>query len=96
MRVLAHLSDLHFGRTDTRVVEALLADLQHHRPDLVVISGDITQRARTYQFAEARAFLDRLPCPAVIVPGNHDLVPLYRPLGRLFNPPSRLAGVARR
>ncbi|MBI5164111.1 MAG: metallophosphoesterase [Magnetospirillum sp.] len=86
MRVLAHLSDLHFGRTDAKVVEALVADLHHVRPDLVVISGDLTQRARSHQFAEARAFLARLPAPAVVVPGNHDLAPFYRPLHRLFTP----------
>lgn len=86
MPVLAHLSDLHFGRTDTKVVEALLADLAHQRPDLIIISGDLTQRARTSQFAEARAFLDRLPAPALMVPGNHDLAPLYNPLSRLFRP----------
>lgn len=86
MRLLAHLSDLHFGRTDKVVVESLLADLHRHRPDRVVISGDLTQRARSHQFAEARGFLDRLPAPALIVPGNHDIAPLYRPLKRLFNP----------
>ncbi len=86
MRLLAHLSDLHFGRTDARVVESLLADLHHHRPDLIAISGDLTQRAKSHQFAEARQFLDALPAPAVIVPGNHDLAPLYRPLNRLFRP----------
>lgn len=89
MPVLAHLSDLHFGRTDAMVVEALLADLARHRPDLVIISGDLTQRARAHQFAEARAFLDRLPAPALVVPGNHDLAPLYRPLNRLFRPRAR-------
>lgn len=86
MPVVAHLSDLHFGRTDPEVVQALLEDLTQQRPDLVIISGDLTQRARTYQFAEARAFLDRLPAPALVVPGNHDLAPLYRPLNRLFRP----------
>lgn len=86
MPVLAHLSDLHFGRTDATVVEALLDDLTKARPDLVVISGDLTQRARSSQFAEARAFLDRLPAPALVVPGNHDLSPLYSPLNRLFRP----------
>lgn len=86
MKTIAHLSDLHFGRTDARVVEALLADLHRHRPDLIVVSGDLTQRARTHQFAEARAFLDQLPAPALVVPGNHDLAPLYRPLSRLLSP----------
>ncbi|MGE5517300.1 MAG: metallophosphoesterase family protein [Bacteroidota bacterium] len=86
MPVIAHLSDLHFGRTDATVVEALLNDLIERRPDLVVISGDLTQRARSHQFAEARAFLARLPAPALVVPGNHDLAPMYRPLSRLFRP----------
>ena len=86
MRLVAHLSDLHFGRTDPAVVHALLADLHHHKPDLVIVSGDLTQRARSHQFAEARAFLARLPAPAMVVPGNHDIAPLYRPLKRLFQP----------
>jgi 3',5'-cyclic AMP phosphodiesterase CpdA len=86
MRTIAHLSDLHFGRTDNQVVEALLTDLGHQRPDLVIVSGDLTQRARSHQFAEARNFLDRLPAPALVVPGNHDLAPMYRPLNRLFRP----------
>ena len=86
MTLVAHLSDLHFGRTDARVVDALLADLHHHQPDLVIISGDLTQRARSHQFAEARDFLGRLPAPALVVPGNHDLAPLYQPLTRLFQP----------
>ncbi|MCR6632081.1 MAG: metallophosphoesterase [Magnetospirillum sp.] len=86
MPVVAHISDLHFGRTDTTVVEALLGDLARQRPDLVIVSGDLTQRARTRQFAEARDFLDRLPAPALVVPGNHDIAPLYRPLNRLFRP----------
>ncbi|OAN43938.1 phosphohydrolase [Paramagnetospirillum marisnigri] len=86
MRTIAHLSDLHFGRTEAKVVRALLLDLEHHRPDLVIISGDLTQRARSHQFAEARAFLSHIPAPALVVPGNHDLYPLYRPLARLFRP----------
>lgn len=86
MRTVAHLSDLHFGRTDPAVTHALLDDVHRHRPDLVIVSGDLTQRARSHQFAEARAFLARLPAPAMVVPGNHDLVPVYRPLKRLFRP----------
>jgi 3',5'-cyclic AMP phosphodiesterase CpdA len=86
MTVIAHLSDLHFGRTDPGVVDALLTDLHHHRPDLVVVSGDLTQRARSHQFAEARAFLEKLPAPSLVVPGNHDLAPLYRPIKRLLAP----------
>ena len=86
MRTIAHLSDLHFGRTEAKVVAALLHDLERHRPDLVIISGDLTQRARSHQFAEARAFLSHIPAPALVVPGNHDLYTLYRPFARIFRP----------
>ena len=85
MRTLVHLSDLHFGRTDPAVIEPLLASVQASRPDCVVVSGDLTQRARVDQFRHARAFLDRLPEPQVVVPGNHD-VPLYRVLERMLDP----------
>jgi 3',5'-cyclic AMP phosphodiesterase CpdA len=88
MKLIAHLSDLHFGRHDAVLAEALLADLREARPDLLAVSGDLTQRARRREFAAARAFLDALGGPAIVVPGNHD-VPLYdvgrrflRPLGR--------------
>lgn len=100
MRLIAHISDLHFGRHDPRLVEALQASLATAAPDLIAVSGDLTQRARRREFAAARAFLDRLrPTPMVIVPGNHD-VPLYnvvrrfaRPLGRFerFLGPDRAA-----
>ena len=58
---------------------------EEHRPDLVVISGDLTQRAKPWQFREARAFVDRLGVPSVVVPGNHD-VPMYRVWERALSP----------
>ncbi len=86
MRMIAHLSDLHFGRHDEAAAEGLLADISEAQPDITVVTGDLTQRARHRQFAAARAFLERLPRPVVVIPGNHD-VPLYdiveRFLGRL-------------
>ena len=85
MRTLVHLSDLHFGRTDAAIVEALVVRVAALRPDLVVVSGDLTQRARSREFVEARAFLDRLPVPQLVVPGNHD-VPLYRVGERFLSP----------
>jgi 3',5'-cyclic AMP phosphodiesterase CpdA len=85
MRTLAHLSDLHFGRTDPALIEPLVATIDAVRPDVVVVSGDLTQRARAAEFREARAFLDRLAKPQVVVPGNHD-VPLYRVWERFFSP----------
>lgn len=76
MRIIAQISDLHFGRHDPKVVEALLASLTKHTPDLVVVSGDFTQRARQSEFVAARTFLNRIDQPKLVVPGNHD-VPLY-------------------
>ena len=85
MRKLVHLSDLHFGRVDTAVLGPLVTDVAAAGPDLVVVSGDLTQRARSSQFREARAFLDALPSPQIVVPGNHD-VPLYDVLSRFARP----------
>ena len=79
MARLIHLSDLHFGAHDPRLVEAVAARVDEEKPDLVVISGDFTQRARTEQFKEACGFLERLRDAGhdvLAVPGNHD-VPLY-------------------
>jgi 3',5'-cyclic AMP phosphodiesterase CpdA len=88
MRTIAHISDLHFGTEEPRVVEALLAQLAEAKPHLIVVSGDLTQRAREKQFAAARAFLDRLPAPWLAVPGNHD-VPLYDVFRRFLAPLER-------
>ena len=85
MRRLVHLSDLHFGRDRPELLEPLIGMVNELRPDAIAISGDLTQRARRRQFAAARAFVDRLAAPCLIVPGNHD-VPLDRPLTRLFRP----------
>jgi 3',5'-cyclic AMP phosphodiesterase CpdA len=85
VRTIAHISDLHFGREDRRAVEALLDDLATLHPSLVAVSGDLTQRAKPSEFAAARAFLDRLDAPALVVPGNHD-VPLYDVVRRFARP----------
>jgi len=86
VRTIAHLSDLHFGRHNETAAERLLTDISELQPDLVVITGDLTERARHWQFAAARAFLEKLHYPTIIIPGNHD-VPLYdviqRFVGRL-------------
>ncbi|AWN46903.1 metallophosphoesterase [Methylobacterium terrae] len=85
MRRIAHISDLHFGRTDPAVVEGLVAELNRDHPDLIIISGDFTMRARTREWLEAKAFLDRLPHPWIAVPGNHDISP-FRLWQRFFHP----------
>jgi len=81
VRTLVHLSDLHFGRIDETILAPLLVTVTELRPDVVVVSGDLTQRARPREFQAARTFLDALPTPQIIVPGNHD-VPLYNLYGR--------------
>jgi len=88
MRRIAHLSDLHFGRTDQVVLPALVTAINEAKPDVVVVSGDLTQRARRREFRAARDFLARLKFPQLIVPGNHD-VPLYNVYIRAFHPLSR-------
>ena len=85
MKRIAHLSDLHFGRIDPDVVAGIVDDLLAAKPDLVVVSGDLTQRARRAEFAAARAFLARMPAPVLSVPGNHD-VPLYDVARRFLSP----------
>lgn len=89
MRRLAHLSDLHFGTETSPVLSELGASLERFQPELLVITGDLTQRARESQFRLARSFLDALPFPRVVVPGNHDIAPLYRPVTRLLMPYAR-------
>lgn len=85
MRTLAHVSDLHFGTEDPAVADALVEDVLALAPDLVVVSGDLTQRARTAEFLGARAFLERFPFPVLAVPGNHD-APLFDVARRAFAP----------
>ncbi len=91
MPKIVHLSDLHFGAHDPIIVEAVEARLEREKPDLVVISGDFTQRAKTEEFKEACDFLTRLRDSGhqvLAVPGNHD-VPLYDVMRRFLSPLTR-------
>lgn len=92
MSTVLQISDPHFGTEQAPVVEALVALARQQQPDLVVLSGDITQRARPAQFAAARAFVDRLGLPVVAIPGNHD-IPLFDLWTRLRSPYSRFSAV---
>lgn len=84
---LLHISDLHFGPYYVpRVGDALIAFAYSVQPDIIIASGDFTQRAKEQEFRDAAEFLATLPeAPKVVVPGNHD-VPLYRVYERLFHP----------
>ncbi|TWG83367.1 3',5'-cyclic AMP phosphodiesterase CpdA [Cupriavidus gilardii J11] len=85
MSCILHISDTHFGTEQAPVVDAVLKLAHDLRPELVVLSGDVTQRARRGQFAGARAFLSRLGLPTLVIPGNHD-IPLFNVAARLFSP----------
>lgn len=85
MRVLVHISDLHFGRIDESLLTPLRESIEQIAPNLIAISGDLTQRARAQQFKLARSFLQSLKFPQLVVPGNHD-IPLYNLIARFFNP----------
>ncbi len=88
MRTIAQISDLHFGAHEPAVVAHLHAALSALKPDLIVVSGDLTQRAHRSQFAEAAGFLERLEAEGfrlLVVPGNHD-VPMHKPVSRLLWP----------
>lgn len=86
MRRIVHISDVHFGPHHLpAVAEGVLALIRDERPDLVALSGDLTQRAKPHQFRAARGFAESIPAPVVVVPGNHD-VPLYRVWERVFSP----------
>jgi 3',5'-cyclic AMP phosphodiesterase CpdA len=89
LRTLAHISDLHFGEHDDAAAAALLGTLGALAPDLVVVSGDLTQRARRWQFEAARDFLARIEAPVLVTPGNHDLAPFWYPWRRWLRPFSR-------
>ena len=85
MRTLVHLSDIHFGSVDEAIISPLIRTINEIHPDVVAVSGDLTQRARSQQFKAARAFLDALPGPQITVPGNHD-IPLHNVLARFAHP----------
>jgi 3',5'-cyclic AMP phosphodiesterase CpdA len=85
MRTLVHISDLHFGRVDNQLLAPLRELIGDLRPHVVLVSGDLTQRARSAQFRQARHYLDTLPMPQIVVPGNHD-IPLYNVAARFFRP----------
>jgi len=88
MRRLIHISDIHFGREDDAARAALESDIARLSPDLLIVSGDLSQRSRTDQLRAARAFLDRQPVPRLVIPGNHD-IPVFDVIRRFLDPHRR-------
>ncbi|HXP01122.1 MAG TPA: metallophosphoesterase [Luteibacter sp.] len=85
MSLVIQISDPHFGTERPEVVEALHEAMRALPPGPVILSGDVTQRARRGQFAAARRFVDACERPALVIPGNHD-VPLLNVFARVFAP----------
>ena len=88
MRKILHISDLHFSCITPGADRALLAQATRIRPDLVVVSGDLTQRGRERQYQKAADFLGQLSVPRLVIPGNHD-VPLFDLYRRICKPTER-------
>lgn len=86
--MILHLSDLHFGTERPECLKAIQQFCQSHPLEAVVVSGDLTQRARFGQFFDCKKFLDQLNTPYMVIPGNHD-IPLYHLWNRFFNPFTR-------
>lgn len=89
MTVLFHASDLHFGVEDPAALDWFAERVADEAPDAVVITGDLTMRARSSEFAAAQAWLSQLGAPVLIEPGNHDL-PYFNPVKRMMRPYSRV------
>lgn len=83
MKKLIHISDLHFGTVEKKITRAIIEDIKKLNPDLLIVSGDLTQRARKNQFHQAKEFLDKLNYKKLIIPGNHD-IPLFNVFARFF------------
>jgi len=91
IRIL-HLSDPHFGAADSAVAAAFLTRAAELAPDLTLLSGDLTMRARRGELASARKFVDALPSPRLVIPGNHDIPGMNQPIDRFVRPFHRYQG----
>ena len=84
---IALLADLHFGKiAGPDIVPALVRDIREQDFDLVVLAGDLTQRARPREYRAAVQFIKHLPAPVIAVPGNHDVYPWWHLGLRLWFP----------
>ncbi|QXQ05016.1 metallophosphoesterase [Sphingosinicellaceae bacterium] len=95
MTRIFHVSDVHFGTEDRDALLWFAATVAAERPDLVLLTGDLTASARRSEFAACCDWLDSLLVPIRVEPGNHDL-PVYRPLLRLLDPYARMRAVIAR
>lgn len=82
---IVHISDPHFGTEDPVITNCLIRDVNKLNPDVIILSGDLTQRALKKQFLKASNLIKRLKAPKIVIPGNHD-IPLYNFIERFINP----------
>jgi 3',5'-cyclic AMP phosphodiesterase CpdA len=94
MARLFHVSDLHFGREDRAAIAWFEGLVREERPDAVIVTGDLTMRARSAEYRAATEWLGGLGVPISIEPGNHDL-PYFNPIARIFTPYGRFKRVER-
>lgn len=90
--LLFHLSDIHFGLEDNRALDWVAAEVSARKPDAVMITGDLTMRARHREFAAAREWICSLEAPVTVEVGNHDL-PYFNPIERFVTPYKRFEGM---
>lgn len=94
MKRLFHISDLHFGLEDRNALDWFARCVRVERPAAVLITGDLTMRARSHEFAAACAWIEALDAPVTVEVGNHDL-PYFNPFARFFRPYARIRGIER-
>lgn len=82
---IVHISDVHIGDAAQYLLDSAVDAIARHKPDLIVLSGDITQAGRRREYAAAAEFLAKMPAPVVAAPGNHD-APVFDPLARIARP----------
>lgn len=90
--LLFHLSDIHFGLEHNRALDWVAAEVAARKPAAVLITGDLTMRARSREFAAARDWILSLDAPVTVEVGNHDL-PYFNPYERFFAPYRRFKGM---
>lgn len=95
MAILFHISDLHFGAEDRDALAWFKAEVEIHRPDAIICTGDLTMRGTTREFAAAADWLASLPVPVSLEPGNHDMPYYWEMMARLRRPFARFQEMRR-
>ncbi len=92
---LFHVSDVHFGAEDPAAIAWFTERVADERPDAIVMTGDLTMRARTAEFEAGGDWLRSLGVPVTVEVGNHDIPYYSDPVRRLFVPYTRYAAIER-